>query len=86
MSDIERFVTIWGGGGMMPASSGDWVRYDDHRAEVERVKNAIDHLTSERGEARPTRSRVTSYRRHASGASVSCLTRHGRRASKDSTP
>ena len=30
-------------------------------------------------EARPTRSRVTSYRRHASGASVSCLTRHGPR-------
>jgi len=37
MSDIERFVTIWGGGGMMPASSGDWVRYDDHRAEFERL-------------------------------------------------
>ena len=29
-------------------------------------------------EARPTRSRVTSHRRHASGASVSRLIRHGR--------
>ena len=29
-------------------------------------------------DARPTRSSVTSHRRHASGASVSCLTRHGR--------
>ena len=43
MSDIARF-TIWGCV-YTPAGAGEWVRYDDHRAEVER-------LTIERDEAR----------------------------------
>ena len=44
MSDIERFFPIWVDGVMMPANNGKYVRYDDHRAEVER-------LTVERDEA-----------------------------------
>ena len=58
MSEIARFFS-WDGDGMRPANNGDYVRYDDHLAEVERVarqnsenfaeaeclKNAIDHLT-----------------------------------------
>ena len=45
MSDIERFVTIWGGVVMNPSSSGNWVRYDDHRAEVERLEEQVRALT-----------------------------------------
>lgn len=36
MSEIARFFS-WDGDGMRPANNGDYVRYDDHRAEVERV-------------------------------------------------
>lgn len=86
MSDIARF-TIWGCV-YTPASSGEWVRYDDHRAEleqltaqlhqtraeVERLKNAIDHLTSERDEAQAEVERLTAERDEARGE-VERLTR-----------
>ena len=60
MSDIERFVTIWGGGGMMPANNGNYVRYDDHRAEVER-------LTQELEGRRATNQRIIAERDLAQG-------------------
>jgi len=43
MSEIQRF-TIYGPCVVTPAADGNWIRYDDHRAEVQR-------LTAERDEA-----------------------------------
>ena len=53
MSDIQRF-TIWGCV-YTPAGGGEWVRYDDHRAEVER-------LTVERDAAQAEVERLTRAR------------------------
>ena len=39
MSDIERFhIQCWS---LNKRENGHWVRYDDHRAEVERLKALI---------------------------------------------
>lgn len=43
MSDIQRF-TIWGCV-VTPADGGDYVRYADHRAEVERLTSQVATLT-----------------------------------------
>ena len=58
MSDIERFVTIWGGVVMNPASSGNGVRCDDPRAEVERLTQERDEARAERDAAQRERERV----------------------------
>ena len=72
MSDIERFVTIWGGVVMHPSSSGNWVRYDDHRAEVERLREERDEahstiyrLASERDKSNSEVERLTFERDQA---------------------
>lgn len=43
MSDIERF--IWASV-VTPAVGGDWVRYTDHQAEVERLREERDEAHS----------------------------------------
>ena len=57
MSDIARWAAF--DGGIAPHPYGKWILFDDHQAEVERLKNAIDHLTSERDEARGEVERLT---------------------------
>ena len=43
MSDIERFhIQCWS---LNKRENGHWVRYDDHRAEVERLKEQVGALT-----------------------------------------
>jgi uncharacterized coiled-coil DUF342 family protein len=41
MSDIQRFI-IYGPCVYTPAVDGEWIRYDDHRAEVERLREERD--------------------------------------------
>ena len=43
MSDIQRYyIQCWS---LSKRENGDWVRYDDHRAEVERLKAQVAALT-----------------------------------------
>lgn len=43
MSEIERFhIQCWS---LNKRENGEWVRYDDHRAEVERLKAQVAALS-----------------------------------------
>jgi hypothetical protein len=46
MSDIQRFI-IYGPCVYTPAVDGEWIRYDDHRAEVERLREERDEARAE---------------------------------------